>query len=203
MWVEKGTVQLATHSNAAGTGTANVGTNATLDIQYSGWASPGAFNLYGTGTNAAMGALRKTTAGAITIRGITTVGADSRVVVTGGGITFITNIASGANTLYVTNTTTVQMTGGEMSGSKTTGDGALHKSGSSVLLIRPASGLTGSINLQQGEIRQGAGSSLPAGGTLTMTGGTTYSSDGSTTRTLNKNMVINGGVRWRRTARAG
>ena len=89
IWVEKGTVQLANHTNAIGLDAVlNVGTNATLDFQLSGTMWPSAINLYGTGTNAAMGALRKTTSGALTLRPAPlTIGASSKIVVTGGGLT--------------------------------------------------------------------------------------------------------------------
>jgi autotransporter-associated beta strand protein len=188
IWVEKGTVQLANHTNALGLdATLNVGTNATLDFQGSGTMWPSAINLYGTGTNAALGALRKTTAGALTLRrAVVTVGADSKIVVTGGGLTLYSNVAAGANSLYVSNTVAVAMSGGELSGSKTSGDGAVHKSGSSSFLIRPGSGLTGSILLTQGEIRQGTGSDLPTGGALVLSDGTTYRSDGTTARAVAK-----------------
>ena len=194
LWVEKGTVQLANHTNAFGVDpTLNVGTNATLDFQGSGTMWPNAINLYGTGTNAAMGALRKTTSGALTLRrAVATLGADSRIVVTGGGLTLYSNIVAGANTLYVTNTVAVTMSGGEMTGSKTTGDGALHKSGSSSLLLRPGSGLSGSILLAQGEIRQGAGSDLPSGGLLALADATTYRSDGTSARAVAKAVRIEG-----------
>ncbi len=197
IWIEKGTVQLGTHSNAMGASSiVNVGTNATLDLQYgSGNVRPFSLNLYGTGTNATMGALRKTTTGSTSLRSTTTLGADSRIVVTAGGFSLYSNVSAGANTLYLTNDTSVVMqSGSEMTGTKTTGDGALRKTGSSYLTLRPAAGLTGSIFLDQGEIRQGPGSDLPSGGTLTMADGTEYSSDGSTTRTVAKNMVINGNV---------
>ena len=198
IWVEKGTVQLANHTNAIGlTPTLNVGTNATLDFQLSGTMWPVAINLYGTGTNAAMGALRKTTSGALTLRpALLTVGADSRIVVTGGGLTLYSNVAAGANTLYLTNTVNVTMSGGEFTGTKTSGDGALRKSGSADFEIRPGSGLTGSIFLDQGAIRQstGNGSMLPSGGLLVMSNSTTYRSDSTTARTNAKAVRIDGDV---------
>lgn len=198
IWVEKGTVQLANHTNALGLdATLNVGTNATLDFQLSGTMWPSAINLYGTGTNATMGALRKTTAGALTLRRASvTLGAHSRIVVTGGGLTLFSNVAAGANTLYLTNTVNVTMSGGEMTGTATSGDGALRKSGSADFELRPGSGLTGSIFLDQGAIRQstGNGSVLPSGGLLAMSNSTTYRSDSTTARTNAKAVRIDGDV---------
>ncbi len=198
IWVEKGTVQLANHTNALGLdATLNVGTNATLDFQGSGTLWPSAINLYGTGTNATMGALRKTTAGALTLRrAAVALGASSRIVVTGGGLTLYSNIVAGANTLYLTNTVNVTMSGGEMTGTATAGDGALRKSGSADFELRPGAGLTGSIFLDQGAIRQstGNGSVLPSGGLLVLSNSTTYRSDSTTARTNAKAVRIDGDV---------
>jgi autotransporter-associated beta strand protein len=199
IWVEKGTVQLGGHTNAIGaSGIANVGTNATLDISGYGAVGvrPTTLNLYGTGTNAAWGALRKTTSGATAWRGNINLGADSKIVVTAGGIGLYGAVTAATHTLYITNTTAITMfSGSTLSGSKTTGDGALHKSGSSILHLRPASGLTGSIWLNQGEIRQYTdnNSTIPAGGIFRMSAGTTYRSDG-TSRTNAKATQIDGNV---------
>ena len=196
VWVEKGTVQPNTHSNALGTsGTVNVGTNATLDLAYGSMdIRPATLNLYGTGTNSTWGALRKATGSAATWRGVVNVGADSRIVASAGNIHFYSNIVIGAYTLYVTNANAMNMSGGEMTGWKTTGDGAFYKTGAGAFLLRPGSGLTGSVTLAQGDIRQGAGSDLPAGGMLTMADGTRYASDGNTARTVQKAVTINGSV---------
>ena len=198
IWVEKGTIQLANSTNAMGSGNMNVGTNATLDIQHGGVSlRPVPLYLYGTGTNSAWGALRKTTSSATTLRGITTIGADSRIVVTAGGLTLTTNLVIGAaNTLYITNAVTVQMTGGEITGGKQSGDGAVFKTGAGTLTIRPGSTLTGTIVLAQGEIRQDTGNSsvLPAGGMLVLSNGVTYRSDGTTAREVAKATRVDGNV---------
>ncbi len=198
IWVEKGTVQLANHTNAIGSsGIVNVGTNATLDLQYGTVdVRPAALNLYGTGTNSTWGALRKATSGTTTWRGIVTLGADSRIVASAGNIYFATNVAAGSSTLYVTNANAMNMTGGEMTGTKTTGDGALYKTGAGSFQLRPGSGLTGTISLQQGEIRQSTGNSsvLPSGGLLILADGTTYRSDGTTVREMAKASRIDGNV---------
>lgn len=199
IWVEKGTVQLGGHTNAIGaSGIANVGTNATLDISGYGAVGvrPTTLNLYGTGTNAAWGALRKTSSGATAWRGNINLGADSKIVVTAGGIGLYGTIDASSHTLYITNTTAITMfSGSTLSGSKTSGDGALHKSGSSILHLRPASGLTGSIWLNQGEIRQYTdnSSTIPAGGIFRMSAGTIYRSDG-TSRINAKATQIDGNV---------
>ena len=198
IWVEKGTVQLDGHTNAVGaSGIVNVGTNATLELNGSQTWRPATLNLYGTGTNAGHGALRKTTSGATTWRGNINLGADSRIVVTGGGLSLYGAITAATHTLYLTNTVTVTMqSGSTLSGSKTTGDGALHKSGSSTLYLRPSSGLTGSIWLQKGEIRQYTDNSatIPAGGIFRMSDGVTYRSDGSASRTNAKAAQLDGNV---------
>ncbi|NCC53595.1 MAG: hypothetical protein EOM20_20625, partial [Spartobacteria bacterium] len=61
IWIEKGLVQLGGHTNAMGaSGNVNVGTNATLELDYGAVRLNSAtLTLYGTGTNAAAGALRK------------------------------------------------------------------------------------------------------------------------------------------------
>ena len=199
IWVEKGTLQAGTHTNAIGqSGIVNVGTNATLDLQY-GAASvrPAALNLYGTGTNASWGALRKSTSGATDWRGDVTLGADARMALPSGGFNLYGNVAAGGYTLYVTNASTFTMqSGGTMSGTKTTGDGALRKSGSGTFILRPASGLTGSVFVDQGELRQSDdnSSTLPSGGLLAMSNGTTYSSSGTGGRTIAKAARLDGDV---------
>ncbi|MDD3546063.1 MAG: hypothetical protein PHG96_12010, partial [Kiritimatiellae bacterium] len=198
IWVEKGTVRLDGSTNAIGTsGIVNVGTNATLELNGRQTWRPATLNLYGTGTNAGNGALRKTTSGAATWRGNINLGADSRIVVTGGGLSLYGAITAATHTLYITNTVTVTMQSGcTLSGSKTTGDGALHKSGSSTLYLRPSSGLSGSIWLQKGEIRQNTdnSSTIPAGGVFRMSDGVTYCSSSSASRTNAKAAQIDGGV---------
>jgi len=198
IWVEKGTVKVGTHTNAIGaSGTVNVGTNATLELTYGGTTvRPATLNLYGTGTNSSMGALRKTTTGATTWRGAVALGADSKIVVTAGGMSIYGNVTAGSYTLYVTNKATVQMTSGYITGTKTTGDGAIYKTGSSTLTLRPGSGLTGSILLYQGAIRQNVGNSstVPSGGMLVMSNGTTYRTATTTARTMAKASQIRGDV---------
>jgi len=195
IWVEKGRVQLGGHTNAMGAGgLVNVGTNATLDLNYGAETlRPSTLNLFGTGTNAAAGALRKTSTARTVWPGDIALGADSRIVVTGGGLDTRGAVAAGAYTLYVTNTIDVYMTAGAMTGSKTAGDGALHKSGSAVFTLRPDPSLDGGITLNQGTIRIATGT-MGGGGAFSMADGTTIQSDGADGRTLSKPMTINGQI---------
>ena len=198
IWVEKGTVKLGGHTNAVGAGTVNVGTNATLDLSDYGAATirPVTLNLYGKGTNDDWGALRKSTGSAPTWRGAINLGADSKIALPSGGLNTYGAINASSYTLYISNNAAFTMqSGSTLTGSKTTGDGTLHKSGSSHMFLRPSASLTGSIWLQQGEIRQYSdnSSTIPAGGIFRMSGGTTYRSDG-TARTNAKNTQIDGNV---------
>jgi autotransporter-associated beta strand protein len=195
IWIEKGRVQLGGHTNAMGaSGIVNVGTNATLDLNYDAVTlRPATLNLYGTGTNASAGALRKTSSGRTVWPGDIALGADARIVVTGGGLDTKGTIAAGANTLYVTNTVDINMTAGAMTGSKTSGDGALYKSGSAAFTLRPDPALGGVIILNQGTIRLGAGT-MGGNGALNMGAGTTLQSDGSDARTNTKPVTIYGHV---------
>ncbi|OGV43664.1 MAG: hypothetical protein A2X46_08275 [Lentisphaerae bacterium GWF2_57_35] len=195
IWIEKGLVQLGGHTNAMGvSGIVNVGTNATLELNYgAATLRPTTLTLFGTGTNETAGALRKTSASRTVWPGDITLGADSRVVVTGGGLDTRGTIAAGAYTLYVTNSIDVNMTAGSMTGSKTTGDGALHKSGSASFLLRPDASLAGNITLNQGTIRIATGT-MSGGGVFSMADGTILQSDGGSGRTMSKPMTINGHV---------
>ena len=194
IWIEKGTVQLTRSTNAVGASViVNVGTNATLDLQYGATnVRPFALNLYGVGTNANWGALRKTTSGATPLRSTITLGADSRIVVTAGGFNLYSNIAAGSYTLSLTNDTAVTM----QSGSTISGSGAIRKSGSAAFILRPASGLTGSFYLDQGSVQQCTDNSgvLPAGGTLVLSNGVTWQSDGAGVREIAKATRIDGDV---------
>ena len=199
IWVEKGTVQLNNHTNAIGASTiVNVGTNATLDLQYGAvGVRPATLNLYGTGTNSTWGALRKTTSGATDWRGGIALGADSRIVVGGGGLGLYGTNALGSYTLYLSNSAAVTMySGSTITGTKTTGDGAIRKSGSGAFHLRQGSGLTGTIYLDQGEVRQYGdnNSTLPSGGLLVMSNSTTWRSDTTTARTNAKATRIDGDV---------
>jgi len=195
IWVEKGLLTIGGHTNAIGlSGFVNVGTNATLDLNYgAARLRPASLSLYGTGTNSAAGAVRKTSTGTTRWTGAVTNFQDAKIVVTAGGIEFHAGIVAGANTLYITNSAAVEMSGGELSASKTGGDGAIHKSGTSFFQIRPGSGFTGDIMLHQGEIRMGTGT-MPSGGHIFMNGNSFLSSDGTAGRTVDKAISITGNV---------
>lgn len=182
LWVEKGTAQLANHTNAMGAGTISVGTNATLDLQH-GTVSlrPVALNLYN-------GRVTKSVGDTITYRGALTSYNSSTVSVTDATLYFAGDFAISGGTLTFTNS----VEAGMGSGSSMTGSGTLAKNGSGTFRLYPGTH-SGNISLNQGEIRQYAGT-MTGSGTLTMAGGTKYSSDGGTTRTMTKALVINGNV---------
>ncbi|NCD23314.1 MAG: hypothetical protein EOL90_10300, partial [Spartobacteria bacterium] len=182
LWVEKGTAQLANHTNAMGAGTISVGTNATLDLQH-GTASlrPVALNLYN-------GQVTKSTGTNITYRGDLTSYNSSTVSVTDATLYFSGGFALSSGTLDFTNS----VVAGMASGSSMTGSGTFAKNGSGVFRLYPGTH-SGNISLNQGEIRQYTGT-MTGSGTLTMAGGTKYSSDGASERTLTKALVINGNV---------
>jgi len=184
IWVEKGTVRLNTHTNAMGAGAISVGTNATLDLQH-GTVSlrPVALNLYnGRVTKSA------TASATITYRGALTSYNSSTVSVTDATLYFAGGFAISSGTLTFTNS----VEAGMASGSSLTGSGTLAKNGAGVFRLYPGTH-SGNISLNQGEIRQCTGT-MTSSGTLTMAGGTKYSSDGGTTRTMTKALVINGNV---------
>ncbi len=184
IWVEKGTVRLNIHTNAMGAGAISVGTNATLDLQH-GTVSlrPVALNLYnGQVTKSAAASATITYLGALTSYN------SSTVSVTDATLYFAGGFAISSGTLTFTNS----VEAGMASGSSLTGSGTLAKNGSGTFRLYPGTH-SGNISLNQGEIRQYAGT-MPGSGTLTMAGGTKYSSDGGTTRTMTKALVINGNV---------
>ncbi|HQQ04631.1 MAG TPA: choice-of-anchor D domain-containing protein [Kiritimatiellia bacterium] len=180
-WVEKGTLQLGGHTNAMGSGAVSVGTNATLDLTYgSATLRPVALNLYN-------GQVTKATSSATTWRGALNSYNSSTVSVSSGNFYVYGGMNLASGTLVFNNANQGGMSGGTM-----TGSGHLTKLGSGVFQLRPGTH-SGNIALSEGEIRQYTGT-MTASGTLTLSGGTRYSSDGSTTRTITKDVVINGGV---------
>lgn len=182
LWVEKGTAQLGNHTNAMGAGTISVGTNATLDLQH-GTVSlrPVALNLYN-------GRVTKSVGGTITYRGALTSYNSSTVSVTDAYLYFAGDFAISGDTLTFTNS----VEAGMGSGSSMTGSGTFAKDGTGTFRLYPGTH-SGNISLNQGEIRQYTGT-MTGSGTLTMAGGTKYSSDGATERTLTKALAINGNV---------
>jgi len=191
--VWKGTARIAGHTNAMGEGAVNVGSNATLEVNGAGTWRPNAINLYGLGITEADGAIRCTASGTVTLPGDMTLGQEARIRIDSGSFQTRGNLDAGAHTLYVTNDTSFTMTAGGLSGTKTGGDGALHKSGGSFLVLRPAAGLQGDIVLAQGEIRQSL-SDLNGTGTLFMAEGTVYRPDSTSMRNIRRNVALEGDV---------
>lgn len=182
LWVEKGTVKLSTHTNAMGAGTVSVGTNATLDLNYTATLRPVTLNLYN-------GLVTKTDGGTIYWAGAFNSYNSATVTVTKSTLYFkdVLNISSG--TLVFTNSVAAGIyTPGSM-----TGSGTLSKYGTGTFYLYPGTH-SGNINLNQGDFRQRTGT-MNGGGTLTMANGTEYSSDSATTRAMTKALVINGNVK--------
>jgi autotransporter-associated beta strand protein len=192
LYVDKGTIRLD-GANAPGAGAVYVGTNATVELNAATTWRTNVFNLYGAGTNEWAGTIRNNIAGTITWAGDVVLYADARIRVDQGTFNTRTNLNASSYTLYITNSTDFRMTAGFLIGTKTTGDGAFHKSGVGDMWLRHGSELTGSIVLQQGLIRQYL-ANLPSGGTLIMKDGTTWRSDGNSARTILKATRLDGNV---------
>ncbi len=182
IWVENGKMVLGNRTNAMGTGTVNVGTNATLDLQHGTYRlQPVALNLYN-------GLVTKTTGDSITWAGAMTSYNSSTVTVTDSTLYFAGGIAISSGTLNFTNS----VEAGMASGGSMTGSGTFAKNGAGAFRFYPGTH-SGNISLNQGEIRQYTGT-MTASGTLTMENGTTYRSDGTTAREMAKGSQINGNV---------
>ena len=197
--ITQGVVRLV-HTNGLGTVAAGtvVNSGAALELSAPGNYPAEALTLSGTGIGGA-GALRKVDATGRNYAGNITLAADAKIAVDAGGLNPSGLLNLGGNTLYLDTAASFQMLSGSTisNATKTTGDGAIVKTGTSFFILRPTTDLTGNIALNGGEIRVGpnaSGSGLIAGGTLTMAAGTKLSADSTTARTVAKNMVINGGV---------
>jgi autotransporter-associated beta strand protein len=153
VWVEKGVLRLEGHTNSTGTAAINVGTNGTLQLGANVAFRMAPINLYGMGTNSAMGTINAAAGG--TLGSTITLYRDAKIVANGAqNFTLRGTNNLGANTLYVSNTLKAVIHGqGVINGTKNTGDGAIHKSGTNYYEIRPGPTLTGSIMVQQGELR--------------------------------------------------
>ncbi len=192
IWVEKGVARVQGATNSVGTGSVSVGTNATLELNANIGYQPILLTLYGQGTNDARGALY--VANGATWHGAITAGASS-VKIRADGSTFTTrgNLDAGANTIYLTNSATVTMDAGELVGTKTTGDGAFRKTGTGRWDIRPGTSLSGSLFIDQGELRLDTGT-MAGGGELTLSNGTTVATASSTGRTVTKPVNVMGDI---------
>ncbi|NCD22882.1 MAG: choice-of-anchor D domain-containing protein, partial [Spartobacteria bacterium] len=191
LYVDEGGVQLNSSTNAMGTGAVQVGTNATLELNGNFYWRPVNLTLYGGGTNAG-GALRQVSSGVGEWRGTITAGADARIAVAAGSFNTFNAISAGANTLYVTNYNSFTMISNQFTGTKTTGDGALHKSGPGGLFLR-GSTLEGSIVVAQGPLRL-VENLANAGGELRLQDGAVLTSSNGTERTVAKPVVVDGHV---------
>ncbi|MDD4118592.1 MAG: autotransporter-associated beta strand repeat-containing protein, partial [Kiritimatiellae bacterium] len=189
--VDQGSVQLNASTNAMGTGDIQVGTNATLELNGNFYWRPVDLTLYGTGTNGG-GALRQVSSGVGEWRGEITAGADARISIASGSFNTYNAIDAGANTLYISNYYSFTMISNQFTGTKTTGDGALHKSGPGALFLR-GSTLEGSIVVDQGALRL-VENLADGGGTLTLRDRTVLTSSNATERTVGKPVSIEGDV---------
>ncbi|MBP7830351.1 MAG: autotransporter-associated beta strand repeat-containing protein [Kiritimatiellae bacterium] len=199
MTITQGVVCLV-HSNGFGTvaGGTVVASGGELQLKFPGNSTNEALTITGTGV-AGGGALRKVDSTGRAYAGAITLGGDAKIAVDAGGLYPSAQIDLAGNTLTLDTTASFQMLSGSSlaNATKTAGSGAIEKTGSSFLILRPPSDLTGSITLSGGELRIGpntSGSGLVAGGTLTMAEGTTLRSDGTTARTVAKALLLNGGV---------
>jgi len=196
-WVEKGRLRIEGHTNSTGNGKISVGTNATVEINSNVRFRPVQMDLYGMGTNDAKGTIDSLTGGEIA--GNITLFRDAKIRNDGAtSLNLRGTIDAGSSTLYITNSTILDQTAGDFSGSKTTGDGALRKTGTERFLLRPGSGLSGSIFVDQGELRQGTGT-MPGGGEISLASGVIWAWD-TAGRTITKPVNVNGNITFGRAA---
>jgi fibronectin-binding autotransporter adhesin len=189
--VDQGGVQLNASTNAMGTAAIQVGTNATLELNGNFMWRPVNLTLYGTGTNGG-GAVRQISSGVGEWRGTITAGTDARISIASGSFNTYNAISAGAHTLYITNFNSFTMISNQFTGTRTSGDGALHKSGPGGLFLR-GSTLAGSVVVDQGALRLVENLSN-GGGSLQLRDRTVLTSSNATERTVGKPMVISGDV---------
>ncbi|MFH0953418.1 MAG: autotransporter-associated beta strand repeat-containing protein, partial [Verrucomicrobiota bacterium] len=181
LWVEKGVVRLQASTNAMGAGLVNVGTNATLDLNYGAVTlRPVALTLYN-------GNVTKTTANTTTWQDGFTNYNSSTVTVSAGNFYIYGGMDLASGTLVFSNVNQSGMSGGTM-----TGAGHLTKQGAGIFNLRPGTH-SGNITVSAGTIYQYTGA-MTASGTLTMENGTTYRTDTTTAREMTKASQINGNV---------
>ena len=128
--------------------------------------------------------MRQLSSGVGEWRGNITAGKDARVTLAAGSFVTYGNLLAGANTLSISNVNTFTMSAGQFLGDKTTGDGALHKSGSGGMFLRGAT-LTGSVVVAQGQLRLAESLAVP-NGALRLQDRTALTSSDSTERTVAK-----------------
>ncbi len=191
LFVDRGTVQLISSTNAMGTGGVAVGTNATLELNGAFSWRPVATVLSGTGTNGG-GALRQISTGLGEWRGNVSLGADATIAAPVGTFNTYGNLAAGSFTLYVTNNFGFTMQAGQMTGTKTAGDGALHKSGPGNLFLR-GSTLAGSVVVAGGPLRL-VEDLADGGGELVLQHGAVVTASNAESRAVAKPVRIQGAV---------
>jgi autotransporter-associated beta strand protein len=191
LFVDEGGLQLNSSTNAMGTGAVQVGTNATLELNGNFLWRPVDLTLYGMGTNGG-GAVRQISSGVGEWRGTITAGNDARFSIAAGAFNTYNAISAGANTLYITNFNSFTMISNQFTGTRTTGDGALHKSGPGGLFLR-GSTLEGSVVVAQGALRLVENLS-DGGGALRLLDNAILSSSNATDRTVSKPVSIEGNV---------
>jgi len=111
LWAEKGRVRLEGHTNAMGAGSVNVGTNATLEINANQTWRPATLNLYGTGTNAFVGALRKITSSGDSTWPGSVVFQQSTLIRVDGGSLILSGVVSGGGVLSKIDAGTLELSG--------------------------------------------------------------------------------------------
>lgn len=192
--INGGTIRI---DNANGLGTTDglVTVNSGAALELNAGANYPAQNLIINGTGISDGgALRKVATGTQQYAGNITLNGDSRINVTGGTLDYRGELDLAGYTLYLGGNLNHFMGDGSslIGATKTADDGAIFKDGSGFLLIRPNSNVTGSINLTAGEIR--TTETIPAGGLFRMAAGTSLTSHTSTSRTIEKDLLILGVV---------
>ncbi len=180
-------------SNGLGTTTGLVTVNSGAALEFNAEADYPAQNIVLSGTGIAnAGAWRKIDTGNRSFAGDVTLNSDTRFNATGGTLEYDGALNLNGNTMYFGGTQNFQFRSSSSftNAIKATGDGAFFKDGTGILWIRPTTNLTGNITLVSGEIRQYTGN-FPTSGKVIIRGGT-YRSDGSTTRTIQKDVDVEG-----------
>lgn len=190
--INAGTVRI-NNPNGLGTTDGLVTVNDGAALSLNAAADYPAQNLVLNGTGIAnAGALRKVDTGNRIFAGGITINSNTRFNATGGTLLYDGAMNLNGNTMYFGGSQNFQFRASSSlsNATKTSGDGAIFKDGSGFLWIRPNLNLTGNVTLVSGEIRQFTGS-FPSDGKVIIRGGV-YRSDGTTDRTIPKNVDIEG-----------
>ncbi len=139
------------------------------------------------------GAATVTYPGRINITAGTAGGA--RIASEAGALTLSGIINLSNNTLYVRSPNTITLSSASVSNAtKNTGDGAIYKDGTGLLILDPRSDMTGTVTIADGTLELGSTASLPAGNFLILSNGAALRSSSTTARTINKALRIDGNV---------